>query len=277
MNLDSRIDRIIAEETGRRLLHTPHCNWCWVCPDCKTEVVSHMVENGACRVSAEAGIGPLDGDVSRYIDHTLLKPDGTRAQIEKLCSEAADFGFASVCVNPTWVSYCSHLLRGAKVLVCTVVGFPLGANTTETKAYEARQLVEQGACEIDMVVNIGRLKSGEYDYVANEIQQVVEASHPGHVKVIIENCYLNDEEKIKACLLAQEAGAHFVKTSTGFGPSSAKIEDVALMRRVVGEQMGVKAAGGIREYETALKMIEAGASRLGASASLAIVEHKKAA
>lgn len=276
MNLNARIERMIAEETGKHH-HTPHCNWCWVCPECKTELVTRMVNHGACRVGADPGIAPVKELAARYIDHTLLKPEGTRQQIEKLCTEAAEFGFASVCVNPTWVSYCSHLLRGTKVLVCTVVGFPLGANTTEVKAYETKQCVEQGACEIDMVINVGRLKSGEYDFVAQDIHAVVEAAHPAHVKVILENCYLTDEEKIKASLLSREAGAHFVKTSTGFGPSGAKIEDVALMRRVVGEQLGVKAAGGIREYDTASKMIAAGASRLGASASIAILEHRKAA
>ncbi len=276
MDLNARIDRLIAEELAKHQ-HTPHCNWCWVCPDCKTELVTQMVGHGACRVGADPGIAPVKEVAARYIDHTLLKPEATRQQIEKLCTEAAEFEFASVCVNPTWVSYCRHLLRGTRVLVCTVVGFPLGATTTEVKVYETQQCVEQGACEIDMVINIGRLKSGEYDFVAQDIHAVVTAAQPAHVKVILENCYLSDEEKIKACLLAREARAHFVKTSTGFGPSGAKIEDVALMRRVVGGQLGVKAAGGIREYETASKMIAAGASRLGASASIAILEHRKAA
>lgn len=275
MTLTSRLERIIAEETGRR--HAPHCNWCWVCPECKSDFVARIVDSGACRVGAQPGIGPLQDNVAQYIDHTLLKPEGTRAQVEKLCREAADYRFASVCVNPTWVALCSHLLRGSGVLVCTVVGFPLGANTTEVKAFETRQCVEQGACEIDMVINIGRMKSGEYDFVAQDIHEVVMAAQPAHVKVILENCYLSDEEKIKASLLSREAGAHFVKTSTGFGPSGAKIEDVALMRRVVGGELGVKAAGGIREYDLAARMIEAGATRLGASASIAIVEHKKAA
>ncbi len=275
MPQSSRLDRIIAEETGRRL--APHCNWCWVCPECKSDFVARIVDSGACRVGAQPGIGPLSDSVAQYIDHTLLKPDGTRMQVEKLCQEAAEYRFATVCVNPTWVSLCAHVLRGTGVLVCTVAGFPLGANTTEQKVVETRQCVEQGACEIDMVINIGRLKSGEHDFVAQDIHEVVVAAQPAHVKVILENCYLTDEEKIKAALLAREAGAHFVKTSTGFGPSGAKFEDVALMRRVVGEQLGVKAAGGIREYDIAAKMIEAGATRLGASASIAIVEHKKAA
>lgn len=276
MNLEERINRIITEELGQ-MPKAPKCNWCWVCPDCKTEVVAQIVGNGAARVSAHPGLGPLHGDMAKAIDHTLLKAEATQVQIEKLCREAAEYGFASVCVNPTWVPLCYKLLRGTGVLVCTVVGFPLGATTTETKAFEAHQAVEQGASEIDMVINIGRLKSGDYDAVAHDIFHVVRASAPAQVKVIIETCYLTDEEKIKACVLSQEAGAHFVKTSTGFGPAGAKLEDVALMRRVVGAHLGVKAAGGIREYETAAQMIEAGASRIGASASVAIVEKKQAA
>lgn len=279
-NLDHVIDRIIAEETGRGAVvggKTPRCNWCWVCPECRTQFVEHIVHNGAARVGAAAGVGPLHDGMAQYIDHTLLKPEATRAQIEKLCAEARDYQFASVCVNPTWVETCSHLLRGSPVLVCTVVGFPLGATTTEAKAFETRQAIELGACEIDMVINLGRLKSGDDDFVAHDIYHVVRAAADGHVKVIIETCYLTDEEKIKAALLAGEAGAHFVKTSTGFGPSGATIEDVALLRRVVGESMGVKAAGGIRDTAAAEQMIAAGASRLGASASIAIVERRKAA
>ena len=276
MNLDERINRIVAEELGHTQ-RAPKCNWCWVCPDCKTEVVAHLVNNGATRVGANPGIGPLHGGMAKTIDHTLLKAEATQAQVEKLCQEAAEYNFASVCVNPTWAPLCFKLLRGSGVMVCTVIGFPLGATTTETKSFEARQAVECGAAEIDMVINIGQLKSNKHEVVAHDIYHVVRASAPAHVKAIIETCYLTDEEKIQACVLAQEAGAHFVKTSTGFGPSGAKMEDVALMRRVVGEQLGVKASGGIREYETAAQMIEAGASRLGASASIAIVEHKQAA
>ncbi|MBV6506219.1 MAG: Deoxyribose-phosphate aldolase [Syntrophorhabdaceae bacterium] len=276
MTLDERINRIIAEEMGR-VPHAPKCNWCWVCPDCKTEVVSHIVRNGAARVGANPGLGPLHDGLAKTIDHTLLKAEATQAQVETLCQEAAEYDFASVCINPTWVPLSYKLLRGTSVMVCTVIGFPLGATTTESKAFEAHQAVECGAAEIDMVINIGRLKSGDYDAVEHDIYHVVRASAPAHVKVIIETCYLTDEEKIKACVLAQEAGAHFVKTSTGFGSGGAKIEDIALMRHVVGEYMGVKASGGIREYETAAQMLEAGASRLGASASVAIVEKKKAA
>ena len=276
MNLDERINRMIAAERGHQH-HTPKCNWCWVCPDCKTEVVSHIVRNGAARVGANPGIGPLLGDVAKTIDHTLLKAEATQMQVEQLCQEAAEYSFASVCINPTWVPLSYKLLRGTDVMVCTVIGFPLGATTTETKTFEARQAADCGAAEIDMVINIGRLKSSDYDAVEHDIYHVVRASAPAQVKVIIETCFLTDDEKIKACVLAQEAGAHFVKTSTGFGSGGAKIEDIALMRRIVGEYMGVKASGGIREYETAAQMIEAGASRIGASASIAIVEKKKAA
>ncbi len=276
MNLDERINRMIAAERGHKH-HAPKCNWCWVCPDCKTEVVSHIVRNGAARVGANPGIGPLLGDVAKTIDHTLLKAEATQMQVEQLCQEAAEYSFASVCINPTWVPLSYKLLRGTDVMVCTVIGFPLGATTTETKTFEARQAVDCGAAEIDMVINIGRLKSSDYDAVEHDIYHVVRASAPAQVKVIIETCFLTDDEKIKACVLAQEAGAHFVKTSTGFGSGGAKIEDIALMRRIVGEYMGVKASGGIREYETAAQMIEAGASRIGASASIAIVEKKKAA
>ena len=276
MNLDERINRMIAAERGHQH-HAPKCNWCWVCPDCKTEVVSHIVRNGAARVGANPGIGPLLGDVAKTIDHTLLKAEATQMQVEQLCQEAAEYSFASVCINPTWVPLSYKLLRGTDVMVCTVIGFPLGATTTETKTFEARQAADCGAAEIDMVINIGRLKSSDYDAVEHDIYHVVRASAPAHVKVIIETCFLTDDEKIKACVLAQEAGAHFVKTSTGFGSGGAKIEDIALMRRIVGEYMGVKASGGIREYETAAQMIEAGASRIGASASIAIVEKKKAA
>jgi len=276
MTLDDRITRMIAEERGHAH-HAPKCNWCWVCPDCKTEVVSQIVRSGATRVGANPGIGPLLGDMAKTIDHTLLKAEATQAQVEQLCREAAEYNFASVCINPTWVPLSYQLLHGTSVMVCTVIGFPLGATTTETKAFEARQAVECGAAEIDMVINIGRLKSGDYNAVEHDIHHVVRASVPAHVKVIIETCFLTDDEKIKACVLAQDVGAHFVKTSTGFGSGGAKIEDIALMRRVVGEYMGVKASGGIREYDTAAQMIEAGASRLGASASIAIVEKKKAA
>lgn len=266
-----KLDQIVREEAGGG---TPSCNWCWVCPECHTKMVQHYVNNGADRVGAGPDVTQLRGDLARHIDHTLLKPTATRDQIEKLCAEARQYHFASVCVNPTWVSLCADLLQGSGVPVCTVVGFPLGATTPEAKAAETARAVHQGAREIDMVINIGRLKSREYDAVRDDIAAVVQAAEQAYVKVIIETCYLTDEEKIQACILSMEARAHFVKTSTGFGPKGATPGDVALMRRVVGPVMGVKAAGGIRGTEAARKMIEAGASRLGASASVAIVEGK---
>ncbi|HHL72301.1 MAG TPA: deoxyribose-phosphate aldolase [Bacteroidetes bacterium] len=231
-----------------------------------------MVDQGAQRIGTGPEIArPSGSGLSHFIDHTLLKPDATRAQIVELCQEAREYNFASVCVNPTWVPEVVELLKGSEVLACTVIGFPLGASTTATKAAETREAVATGAQEIDMVINIGRLKSGEYDAVRDDIAAVVQAAAPARVKVIIETCYLSDEEKIKACILSMEARAHFVKTSTGFGSGGATPDDVALMRRVVGPTMGVKASGGIRGYDTARAMIEAGASRLGASASVAIV------
>ncbi|MFQ5750716.1 MAG: deoxyribose-phosphate aldolase [bacterium] len=211
-------------------------------------------------------------DLAKLIDHTLLKPEATQEQIVKLCDEAVRYNFASVCVNPSWVRLCRDTVRGSNVLVCTVIGFPLGATTSDTKAFETQKAVVDGADEIDMVINIGMLKSGENNFVERDIRAVIEAAGPkSDVKVIIETCYLTDEEKIKACLLAKEAGADFVKTSTGFGKKGATLGDVALMRKVVGREVGVKAAGGIRDYEAAVKMVEAGATRIGASASVAII------
>jgi len=207
------------------------------------------------------------------IDHTLLKPEATKDQIVKLCEEAVEFGFASVCINPTYVSLAADLLRNTPVKVCTVVGFPLGASTPLVKAVEARDAIAAGAREIDMVINIGALKSGDDDLVGRDIRAVVEAARGrALVKVILETALLTDDQKVKACLIAKAEGADFVKTSTGFGPGGATVEDVRLMRKVVGKEMGVKASGGIRNLESARKMIEAGASRIGASASVAIVK-----
>lgn len=210
--------------------------------------------------------------LASMIDHTLLKPDANRDAVSRLCQEAIEYGFASVCVNPVWVSYAAELLAGTSVKVCTVIGFPLGANVSETKAFEARAAVADGATEVDMVINVGALKSGDHDTVLNDIQAVVQVVE-GHalVKVILETALLTDEEKTIACRLSKDAGAHFVKTSTGFGPGGATENDVALMRRMVGDAMGVKASGGIRDAETAMRMIAAGATRLGCSASVAIV------
>ncbi len=215
--------------------------------------------------------------IAQVIDHTLLKPEATREQIDRLCREALEYHFASVCVNPTHVGRCAELLRGSDVKVCTVVGFPLGATTTAVKAYETRQAIDDGATEIDMVINVGALKSGDLDAVQADIAAVVDEAHAADalVKVIIETALLSDDEKVTACRLAKAAGAEFVKTSTGFGPGGAKVEDVALMRRVVGPEMGVKASGGVRNYADVQVMIAAGATRIGASAGVAIVSEAR--
>lgn len=214
----------------------------------------------------------LDGQaIAPLIDHTLLRPDARQTDVLKLCEEARQYGFASVCVNPTWVPLCVELLEDSDILICTVVGFPLGASTTETKALEAEELVSLGADEIDMVMNIGSLKDKDYSSVYDDVLQVVDAAGEATIKVIIETCLLDDDEKVAACVLCQEAGAHFVKTSTGMNKAGATVEDVELMRRVVGPEMGVKAAGGIRDFKTAAAMIKAGASRIGASSSVEIV------
>jgi deoxyribose-phosphate aldolase len=216
-------------------------------------------------------------DVAKYIDHTLLKPEATRQEIEKLCQEARAFNFASVCVNPTWVKECAFALHGSPVKVCTVVGFPLGATTSDVKAFESRRSIFDGATEIDMVINIGALKSGDNETVKRDIRAVVEAAHEACaiVKVIIETALLNDEEKIRACLLAKEAGADFVKTSTGFSKGGATVADIELMRRTVGAELGVKAAGGVKDLAAAREMIAAGATRIGASAGVRIVQESQ--
>lgn len=210
------------------------------------------------------------------IDHTLLRPDASREQILQLCREAIEYHFFSVCVNPCWVATCAQAVAGSTVKVCSVIGFPLGANCSCLKVEEAKRAVKDGAAEIDMVMNIGWLKSGDMTRVRDDIHRVVEAGQPALVKVILETCLLTEEEKIAACVLAREAGAHFVKTSTGFSSGGATTADIQLMRRVVGEQMGVKASGGIRDYQTAASMIQAGANRIGASAGIAIVTQAKA-
>ena len=230
-----------------------------------------IVDNGAARVGAAPDIGAVDADLAHTIDHTLLKADATRDQLTKLCDEARRYQFATVCVNPANVRYCAGQLRGSGVGVCTVVGFPLGATVARTKAYEAREAIRDGATEIDMVINIGALKSRDYATVLEDIQAVVEASRPQRVKVILETGGLDQEQKIIACALSKVAGAAFVKTSTGFGPGGATVEDVRLMRQVVGGEMEVKASGGVRTTDDAKKMLEAGATRIGASASVAIV------
>ncbi|RSJ73265.1 deoxyribose-phosphate aldolase [Streptococcus cristatus] len=210
--------------------------------------------------------------LNKYIDHTLLKADASKEQIETLIEEAKKYDFASVCVNPTWVSFAAQVLKGTDVKVCTVIGFPLGANTPELKAFETSDAIQNGADEVDMVINIGALKSRNFDLVERDIRAVVEAAKGTLVKVIIETCLLTDDEKVKACQIAQKAGADFVKTSTGFSTGGATVEDVALMRKTVGPDMGVKASGGARSYEDALAFIKAGATRIGASSGVAIME-----
>lgn len=215
-------------------------------------------------------------ELNKYIDHTLLKPEATKEQITKLCQEARQYDFASVCVNTCYVPLAKELLAGSDVKVCCVVGFPLGAMDTVSKAFEAKTAVANGAQEVDMVINIGALKDKDYDYVTKDIAAVVEASKPAIVKVIIEACLLTDEEKVEACKCSMNAKAEFVKTSTGFSTYGATPEDVALMKKTVGNVCKVKAAGGVRSYDDAMKMIEAGADRLGCSAGIKVMEEAKA-
>jgi deoxyribose-phosphate aldolase len=247
------------------------CATCGVCVIRRPWSVRAIEQAGAGRVGAPAGVGAVDGDFAGMIDHTLLKPEATRADIVALCDEAREYRFASVCVNTTWVPLAKALLSGSGVLVCSVVGFPLGAMTPTAKAYEAREAVRQGAGEIDMVINLGALKSRDYETVFEDICRVVKASAPAPVKVILETASLSEDEKVIGCTLAKLAGAAFVKTSTGFGKGGATVEDVSLMRRLVGAEMGVKASGGVRTADDAAKMALAGANRIGASASVAIV------
>lgn len=210
--------------------------------------------------------------MNQYIDHTLLKAQATRSEIERLCQEAKKYQFMSVCVNPYWVAYANELLHDTSVKVCTVIGFPLGANTSSVKAFEAKEAVKTGADEVDMVINVGLVKDGLWDQVQADIKAVVDAAKPALVKVIIETCLLEHDEIVNSCQAAQQAGADFVKTSTGFSTGGATVDDVALMRQTVGPDMGVKASGGIHTFEEAQALIEAGASRLGASKGVAIVQ-----
>ena len=241
--------------------------------------VQPVVHAGADRIAATLGAAPTDGSLSHLIDHTLLKADATQDQIAQLCYEARKFGFASVCVNPSWVKLCADLLKGSEVLVCTVVGFPLGATSPEAKAFEAQKAIRDGATEVDMVINVGALKSRDWELVEGDVAGVARVCHAGGaiLKVIIEAALLTDEEKVAACQLAKVAGADFVKTSTGFSSRGATVEDVALMARTVApRRLGVKAAGGIRTYADVVKMIQAGATRVGCSASVKIVEEARA-
>lgn len=215
-------------------------------------------------------------DLARMIDHTILKADATEMEVEKLCTEALEYNFASVCINPSMVEKAANMLKGSDVKVCTVIGFPLGATTTEVKAFETEDVIKKGATEVDMVINIGKLKEGNIEYVKKDIEAVVNAAKgKALTKVIIETCLLTDEEKVTACKLSKEAGADFVKTSTGFSTGGATASDIKIMRETVGPNLGVKASGGVRSLEDAMAMIENGATRIGASASIAICEGTK--
>ena len=253
------------------------CSGCGLCVRRAGAAVQSIVDAGAERIGGALGLTGVAAELAHLIDHTLLRPEATREQVVQLCAEARQYGFAAVCVNPTWVRLCAERLCQSPVKVCTVVGFPLGATLNEVKAYETRRAIRLGTEEIDMVINVGALKSGDYGLVENDIAGVVLACQEegAHSKVIIEAALLTDEEKVKACTLAKAAGADYVKTSTGFGPGGATAADVALMRRVVGPEIGIKAAGGIRTFEQAQQMVQAGATRIGASASVKIVQEAK--
>src|SRR6266436_6228284 len=252
-----------------------------VCPGCDQNCAEKcsrktraVVDAGADRISCGPAVIQLDEGFAGLIDHTLLKPEASRDEIRKLCQEAAKFGFASVCINPWYVPLAAELLRGTKVKVCTVIGFPLGATLPQVKIYEAEESIKLGAQEIDMVINIGGLKSGQDDVAESDIRGVVDASHRGGAicKVILETALLTADEKARASMACKQAGADFVKTSTGFSTAGATAEDVALMRSIVGSEIGVKAAGGVRSFEDLKKMVCAGATRIGASASVKIME-----
>lgn len=263
------LDQLVAaigEEILARI-HAPQV----ACTGCNCQ---EILAAGAERVAPHNKIADLDSSIASSIDHTLLRPDATSADIRRVCQEARKYGFASVCVNPYWVSLVAAELAGSPVKVCTVIGFPLGANMTAIKVAETEAAIRVGAQEIDMVQNVGELRGGNYDAVREDIRAVVNAAHAGGaiVKVILETALLDDNQKAVACTLAKVAGAEFVKTSTGFGPHGATAHDIALMRQVVGSEMGVKASGGIRTLEDLKNMAAAGATRIGASASVKIVE-----
>jgi deoxyribose-phosphate aldolase len=274
-----RLVQIITEEVVRAtggLAPAGRCSCHSLHAECCPDRLQGVLDAGASRLGLQASGAPA-GPVAGLIDHTLLKPDATRAEIETLCREAREYSFATVCLNPTWVPLAARLLRGSPVGVCTVVGFPLGATTPDVKQYETRRVIFDGATEVDMVINVGALKSGDVRTVQVDIEAVVDVCRAAGVvsKVIIETALLTDEEKVTSCTLAKAAGATFVKTSTGFARSGATPADVALMRRVVGAGMGVKAAGGVRDLSGAQEMVKAGATRIGASAGVKIVQEAK--
>ncbi|MEQ1921656.1 MAG: deoxyribose-phosphate aldolase [Pyrinomonadaceae bacterium] len=266
-NYDQLIDQItnmvLAKLTGEE-----------DCPTFCRADVERIVDAGAERIGIVLGETATAHDWASLIDHTLLKPEAAESDIKKLCSEAAEFGFASVCVNPGWVKRAAEFLKGTGVPVCTVIGFPLGATLPDVKAYEARRAIFNGAEEVDMVINIGALKSGDDCLVEDDIRAVVDAAHENHIlcKVIIETALLTDDEKVRACLAAKNAGADFVKTSTGFAKGGATADDISLMRRTVGSALGVKASGGVKGIEDARAMFEAGATRIGASVGVKIAQ-----
>jgi deoxyribose-phosphate aldolase len=254
-NKMGKLDQLVSEEVVEKILH-------------------EFLENEVSGISERIGIPePADKNIAGKIDHTLLMPDAAPGAIKTLCDEAKQYNFASVCVNPCYVSLCSGILKNSKVKVCTVIGFPLGANTTETKLFEAEQAIKNGASEVDLVINIGMLKSKNYEYVFSDISQVVSAAKKNNAlsKVILETSLLTDSEKVIVCLLCKEAGADFVKTSTGFSVGGASANDVALMKYVVGDSIGVKASGGIRSRKDAEDMIANGANRIGTSSGIKIV------
>ena len=274
-----RLVEIVVEEALAACLDAntpPRCTCHAVQFECCPHQVSGLLDAGAARLGLHA-TGGSTSDIASIIDHTLLKPDATRSEVEQVCREALEFGFATVCVNPTWVSLSARLLQGAVSRVCSVAGFPLGATTADVKHYETRRAIFDGAREIDMVINVGALKSGDLATVGRDIEAVTSACRESGVlsKVIIEAALLTDEEKVAACTLAKAAGADFVKTSTGFARAGATIEDVALMRRVVGPEIGVKAAGGVKDYNSLSAMVAAGATRIGASAGVRIVQESR--
>jgi deoxyribose-phosphate aldolase len=283
-----QIVRIVTEEVVRYLgaprnaeVHHAENSDSEICADCDLNCAEKcarktraVVEAGADRISCGPSIVELESGFASLIDHTLLKPDASRDDIRKLCEEAVRFGFASVCINPWNVPLAAELVRGSKVKVCTVIGFPLGATLSRVKIYEAEEAIKLGAQEVDMVINVGALKSGQDDIVQSDIRGVVDAAHRGGAicKVIFETSLLTVEEKVRAALASKRAGADFVKTSTGFSTGGATAEDVAIMRAIVGSEIGVKASGGVRTFEDLKKMVCAGATRIGASASVRIME-----
>jgi len=286
LRIAQRVESLIASaEPVQTGVNGDHCESdmvcrCGVCVEKRPETLRKFIDFGVDRIGFHDGTGceSVPEDIAKCIDHTLLKPDATEDDIKKLCAEAAEFGFATVCVSPSYVSLAARELVGTNVKVCTVVGFPSGAHVPEIKALETRRAIRDGAREIDMVINIGALKSGNDDLVYHDIRLVAEACRDGGAvsKVIIEAAFLTDDEKVRACTLAKKARANFVKTSTGFGPQGATVEDVALMSRTVGQAgIGVKAAGGIHSYEEAKEMIKAGATRIGASAGIKILQEAR--